>query len=118
MKSIAKNNYFNTIIQRFGENLKGFSSILMGNLPQSNEDISLDDFSESNPDIIDELKRSADSINRKANDYALSIGIPSKKVNSKTSVNEPKSTVFKPITKTTIDNDRNITLMKNNGFER
>lgn len=120
MKSIAKNNLI-TIFGRFRENLKDFSSVLTGIFSQlDGNDVSLNDFSESDSNIIDELIKSSAKIDQQANEFVLNIGVPSiPKHKTKKTIKVNESTVIKPIINKTISNDKNISLINNrNEIER
>lgn len=111
MKSIAKNNFI-TILSKFKEDCKNFSSKLNEKL--DNEDLSLSDFSESDPDIIDELIKSDINTNKQGRSLVSTIGIPSKPKVPRESTKVTEPTIIKPITNRSISNNRNISLIHNN----
>ena len=125
MKNLTMNHQTNivrTILSRLKETVRGLISMSDGNKYCTQDtDIQL-------PSL---LKTSIQKLNLRATKYTdngIILEFPdienpnfeNTQVNRNNNSNniETKSTVIKPITKTTIDNDRNITLMKNNGFER
>ena len=71
MNGIVKDNSSNKI-KKFLEDFKNFSSILLGKVSDESKDISLDDFSEENSDIIEELKNSSVQIDKTAKLYEAS----------------------------------------------
>lgn len=117
MKAIVKDNS-NNILFKLKEDVKSCLSILMGKTDEFSKD-SLDDYENSNYEIVQALKESEKQINKVATKYEASIGVPTqvkkKNINKTTSKNIVEPNVVNPTINRSEYTDKNISLIK--GFD-